>query len=585
MRLTRAGVALIVFLLIACPIASIVSYAALTRSALGPLNFGAATATPERRATAIQAAGPTPTARQTVRATTAAQSTAASTQSAGGTTVAGATATAGGQPKPSQAATSPATAAIAPGSPTTAAGGQTVTVAYDAYVPYFPVRIADVQGYYKAQNVQVKQVPFDLNGNSYDENQRRQALRDGTFDVLLTTLDAAALFNDDQTGKIVAIVDESAGADKIVARAPIARLNDLKGKRIAFSGGSVSEFFLYANLGLVGLKPGDVQLQPKEGVDDAVKAFTDGQADAVVGWEPNIDDAMKSQGAKVLIGSDNFRAILDVMVVSTKALNEKPAAIQAFVNAWFQAVKLTTDDPQAAGAAVVKSGDTDWSGVAQPSDFVDGLKLVAQATLGQNAFALRDASTVADRIGEAQNLWRSAGKQIGNVDPAKLVDTRFVQQAASQSNLDSTKPPVNSSFVLTSKIAAPQLTPEQLGQTQAVAELPLKQIDFAPDSAVLTDQGRKDLMEQIVPVLKRTPGLYLRVDGSAAWPAGDTAQANEDFARQRAQAVIYFLISQGVDSNRLIPGYIKPQFPNSTDENQMKQDRRVVFTLVQPGGR
>ena len=160
-----------------------------------------------------------------------------------------------------------------------------------------------------------------------------------------------------------------------------------------------------------------------------------------------------------------------------------------------------------------------------------------------------------------------------------------MQQAASLPNLDSTKPPVNASFVLTSKIAVPKLTPEQLGQTQAVAELPLKQIDFAPDSAVLTDQGRKDLMEQIVPVLKRTPGLYLRVDGSAAQPVGDTPQNNEAFARQRAEAVIYFLISQGIDPNRLIEGYIKPQFPVSTDENQLKQDRRVVFTLVQPGGR
>jgi len=40
MRLTRAGVALIIFLLVACPIASLVSYAALTRTTLGPLNFG-----------------------------------------------------------------------------------------------------------------------------------------------------------------------------------------------------------------------------------------------------------------------------------------------------------------------------------------------------------------------------------------------------------------------------------------------------------------------------------------------------------------------------------------------------------------
>ena len=160
-----------------------------------------------------------------------------------------------------------------------------------------------------------------------------------------------------------------------------------------------------------------------------------------------------------------------------------------------------------------------------------------------------------------------------------------MQKSAGSGGLASTRPPANPTFVLTSAIVLPRLTPEQIGQTQAVAELPLKQIAFLPDSTILSEQGQRDLLAQVVPVLKQTPGLYLKVEGSAAQPLGDTAQANEQFARARAQAVIFFLIGQGIDPNRLLEGYLPPQFPNSQDENQLQQDRRVVFTLVQPGGR
>jgi NitT/TauT family transport system substrate-binding protein len=598
MRLTRAGIALIIFLLIVCPLGAGLSYAALTGQPIGPIALGGrATNTPVLGVTPVPAVPTsgggatvfTPTPRAGSPAASASPTVAGALPS-GATAPAGPTATGvGARPSAPVAGTTPpgvattATAAPPAASPTVAAGPQMV-VAYDSYAPYFPVRIAEVQGYYKSRNLTVRQVPFGLNGNEFSEEGRRAALRDGTFDVLLTTLDAVALFGDDRTGKVVAIVDESAGADKIVARAPIARLNDLRGKRIAFSAGSVAEFYLYASLNLAGLKASDVQLRPVESVDAAVDLFVQNGVDAVVGWEPVIQEAIGA-GGKVLLGSDNYRAILDVMVVSNKALAEKPAAVQAFMDAWFEAVKLTTDDPGRAGTAVVQSGNTEWTGVENPEDYADALKLVAQATLGQNAFALRDPALLGNRLREIQGVWRAGGKQVVEVDTTRLIDGNFVQKTAERSELNSTRSPVNASFVLTGRIALPRLTPEQLGNTQAVAELPLKEIAFEPNSAVLSPQGQKDLAEQIVPVLRQTPGLYLRVDGSAAQPLGDTPQENEAFARQRAQAVIFFLIGQGIDGNRLIEGYQRPQFPGSTDENQLRQDRRVIFTLVQPGGR
>ncbi len=589
MHLKPAGIILIILLLILCPLGAAASYVALTGAAVGPLGARAtATATTTRGgipAAPTAMAAPTTAAAVPTRAASLTPTTIRNTSPAP---------SASGGPTATTAAARPSTASSAPpttAGPTptgaranttpTASGAAGLIVAYDAYAPYFPVRIAETQGYYKARNLNVKQVAFGLNGD-YDEAQRRAALKSGEFDVLLTTLDAVALFPDNDTGKVVAIVDESAGADKIVARPEIGRLNDLKGKTIAYSAGSVAEFYLYASLNLVGLKASDVQLKPVENVEAAVDLFKNKQVDAVVGWEPTIQGALDS-GGKVLLGSDNYRAILDVMVVSTKALREKPAAVQNFIDAWFEATKLTTDDPQAAGAAVVKSGDGDWTGVAQPSDFTDALKLVAQATLGQNAFVLQDPRLLATRLSETSGIWRANVRDAPNITPTDLIDVSFVLKSSAQASLGSTKSPLNDSFALAQRITVPVLNTGQ--GVQAVAELPLKQIEFQPDSATLTEKGRADLVQQIVPILRQTPGLYLRVDGSAYQPLGDTPEQNEAFARSRANAVITFLIGQGIDGNRFIEGYLKPQFPGSQNPTEQQQDRRVVFTLVQQGGR
>ncbi len=123
-------------------------------------------------------------------------------------------------------------------------------------------------------------------------------------------------------------------------------------------------------------------------------------------------------------------------------------------------------------------------------------------------------------MSEAQKVWSANGKQIAVVDPAKLIDGSFAQKSNSLGTLGSASAPVNPTFVLTSAIVLPQLTPEQVGNTTPVAELPLKQIAFEPDSANLTEKGRNDLLTQVVPVLKQTPGLYLKVEGGAAQPLG-----------------------------------------------------------------
>jgi hypothetical protein len=382
------------------------------------------------------------------------------------------------------------------------------------------------------------------------------------------------------------VIDESAGADKLVAKPEITTINDLKGKKIAFSQGSVGEYFLYYALSLAGLGPQDVSLAPQQAVADAVKAYTDGQVDAVSAWVPDVQ-AAQDQGAKVVIASDKLRAILDVLITSRPALTNKSEAVQAFHDAWFEALKSMTDTPDQAEAGLIQWGHTDWTGVANPGDLKSALEPLAQATLGQNQIAFQQPQLLVSRLREAQAIWARAGQAPPQADLNQLIEPRFALGSARDASLLSAQPPVNGTFLLTAKVDLPQLSAAEQQSAEAVVKLPLEKIDFEPESTRLTQKATEDLTSQVLPVL-RSSRLYLKIEGSAAWPGPEGRFSQEDirsFAEARALSVQQFLAGQGIDPNRLIIGTLDPKFPNSTNEAELVQDRIVRFTLVTTGGR
>lgn len=507
---------------------------------------------------------------------------------------------------PTVAAPAPPATAAQPGAPTAApaaqptlAAGQpaptvapdspskgTVTFAFDAFPTYYPGILIEVGGLLKKRGYDLKLVPFGLEGPAPSEDERWAKLKSGEWDVLATTLDGVAKQSDPAVGAITAVIDESAGADKLVAKPEITTINALKGKRIAFSQGSVGEYFLYYALSLAGLGPQDVTLVAKPEVSDAVKAYTGGDADAVSAWEPDVLDA-EGAGAKVVIASDKLRAILDVLVAARPALASKPEAIQAFHDAWFEALKAMIDTPAQAEQSLIGWGHADWTFVSKPGDMAASLEKLAQATLNANQIAFQRPQLITSRLQEAQGVWARAGQAPPQIDLSQLVDTRFVLGSSRESGLFSTEPPVNSSFLLTAKVDLPQLSSEEQQNAAEVVKLPLEKIDFQPESTRLTDQATKDLTEQVLPVL-RSSRLYLKIEGSAAWPGPAGRFSQEDirsFAETRATSVQQFLAQQGIDPNRLLVGTLDPKFPNSLNEAELVQDRIVRFTLVTTGGR
>ncbi|MCP4426043.1 MAG: ABC transporter substrate-binding protein [Chloroflexi bacterium] len=457
----------------------------------------------------------------------------------------------------------------------------------DAFGSYFTLQQMQVAGKDVEHGFHLGIVPFFLDEDpAYDvsEEQRTALLEAGQWDCLLTTLDSVALSS---AGVVTAIVDESAGADQLWGR-DMASLDDLQGKRIAFSRGSVGEYFVYYTLNIKQLSPrSQVTLVPQDSVADAVAAFNEGQADVVSGWEPDIYDAEQSGGVS-LLSSNQLRIVVDVIVTSRQSISAEPDLVQNFHNAWFDTLKAQVEDFDTAASQIAAWGHNDWSFVYAESasdDLVLWLEHVAQADLGDNAFVMRDTRPIIDRLSIARRVWAASDVSVPADDVNDLVNTNFVLLAANQASLQPNGNPTNDTFSISAQL---DLTDVATTDAATLAVLPCRTFAFLPESTELTLESRRILDNCVVPTLSQSVGLFLRVQGSSAWPANDPPWAEEDIlevAEGRAQSVVDYLVSQGIDPARFIVEATLPPEDhwNTDDPNIQADDRFVELTLVTAG--
>jgi hypothetical protein len=457
----------------------------------------------------------------------------------------------------------------------------------DAFGSYFTLQQMQQSGLDVDHGFHLGIIPFLLDDDpAYDisEEQRTALLDQGIWDCLLTTLDSVALTS---PGVITAIVDESAGADQLWAR-DVLTINDLKEKRISFSRGSVGEYFVYYALSIARLNPRfDVTLVPRDSVADAVVAFNDGQADAVSGWEPDIYDA-ETGGGVPLLSSSQLRIIMDVIVTSRQSALEKADLVQAFHDAWFDTLKAQVEDFDNAAQQIAAWGHNDWSFVYEESageDLTLWLETVAQADLGDNAFIMRDTTPIISRLEIARRVWAASGAEVPEDEVLELVNPGFVLRSAAQANLQASGDPVNDTFSITVQLDLSGIDTEDAA---TLAVLPCRRFAFLPESTELTLESRRILDECVMPTLSQSVGLLLRVKGSSAWPGPEgTYEKQEilDFAEARAQSVVDYLISQGIDPARFIVEATLPPEDHweTEDPDKQAEDRYVEMTLTTVG--
>jgi len=467
-----------------------------------------------------------------------------------------------------------------------------ITVAFDKeFPPYAPVVLLFQEKLAEKRRLGVRFVPFDIEDkNRISEARRGDLLRSGGFDILLTTMGSYALYGGPDVGKVTAIVGESAGADKAVVQASsIQTFNDMAGKAFAFSDSSVSEYLLYYMLRVGGVPASQTIRFGQENLNQAVRRYLAREAHGVIGWTSgDMEQAAKRADSRVLMTSDQFRVTMDVVITGARALETKRDAVQAFHDAWFEATKMTIERPRDAAASMAK-WNASWTGVGSEKDLTDALQEFAQATLQDNGAVLSEQNLplLYSRYKESQVVWLSGGRDVRQVlrddQLPSVFDAAFARKSAQDQSLVSTRPPVNATFHLTARPQVRGLTPEQQSRLTTVAVLGVREVQFDPGSTALTVSSQRAIEENVVPVLRSTLGTYLRIEGSARWPAG--AGRNESavnaLAFERARAVQDYIIKFGIPVERLLLSSTLPRCRECPDAATVVADDRVTFSLVQ----
>jgi outer membrane protein OmpA-like peptidoglycan-associated protein len=189
-------------------------------------------------------------------------------------------------------------------------------------------------------------------------------------------------------------------------------------------------------------------------------------------------------------------------------------------------------------------------------------------------------------------------------DVTRLVDARFVQASAvgRQLDLNTRSNFVNNTFTLgraesgpavanatsSDANAAPLTQQDIVSNTQVVATLPCSRFEFVPNSTDLQPASQQELRECAVDVLARNVAMYVRVKGSSAWPGptGKIPRENvESTAKERAQAVIDYLVAQGISRERFLLDWAMPPQDHweTTDLTKQAKDRFVEISLLVAG--
>ncbi|MCP4614282.1 MAG: ABC transporter substrate-binding protein [Planctomycetes bacterium] len=453
---------------------------------------------------------------------------------------------------------------------------------------YYPLLQIVQEGLDKQNGFDLEIIAWDMEGPGgsgdvpFGEIPNRMS--SGEWDCLLDTLDGPA--HKGSYGAITAIIDESAGADQVWVREDIQTINDMEGKRVSFVSGSTSEFMLYALLELVGLDKTNIVLVETDGIGEAIDIFNQGNADVVIGWEPDI---LAAEGRK-LVDSSDLRYIVDVIVISHQAIDTKPDMVQAFHKAWFQALKIQFEDFPRAAQSIADWGNNDWTFVNQGTATADlqlWLESIAQAGYYPNLVIMQqNPEALHSRLAHARKIWSLAGISLPPFDVYATVDPQFVLGLQGDSEVYTRGGPYNDSdFLLDGSPPYPTIPPDIL---ETVATLPCEKFEFLPDSTGLTEESKRILDECMMPAI-RASSLYLRITGSSAWP-GPTGYYSEaeitNFARRRAIAVAQYISNQGVDPGRfIIEVTIPPSERREITGPELEQDRFVRLELVRTGQR
>lgn len=289
------------------------------------------------------------------------------------------------------------------------------------WVGYGPWHIAEDQGYFEENGLEVEQTVFGA-------SDRIAAFASGDLDVANFAVHSAYLLQ--QQGvefQLIALLDYSLEADGVLAGPGIDGPEDLEGMDVAYEPASASEIMMAATLEQGGLTLDDVNAVPLSAAD-AASAVIAGQVDAAVTYEPYISPSIAEDPelSAVFTGADMPGIVSDILVVRDDFIEENPEAVEGLLQSWGDSIDYFEQNEEEARGIIA-----DGVGASTPEDLED-------AFVGVVFFGIEDGLeelTTGEYRNEVMPMMVDRAAEAGiieepDVDLDELVDTSFLENIA-----------------------------------------------------------------------------------------------------------------------------------------------------------
>jgi NitT/TauT family transport system substrate-binding protein len=303
-----------------------------------------------------------------------------------------------------------------------AANGEAVALGFSAWPGWIPWQVTQEQGIFEQNNVTVDLKWFD--GYLDSINALAAGQLDGNSQTLNDTISSVAAGAD---LVIVLTNDNSTGNDKIIAAEDINSVADLRGKRVAAEEGTVDHFLLLLGLEQAGMTQEDIEFVPLE-TGAAAAAFAAGQLDAVGVFAPFTTKALERPGSKELFSSQDFPgAISDHLAVRRELVEQRPEAVQAIVNSWFDTLEFIESDRDKAYDIMAKRAAVT---VDEYKAYDTGTKIFTVEENLQAMAARNDMTSLPFAAEEISKFLVNSGLAPQAPDLSQIIDDRFIRAYA-----------------------------------------------------------------------------------------------------------------------------------------------------------
>jgi len=363
------------------------------------------------------------------------------------------------------------------------------------------------------------------------------------------------LRNANHDGRAVMIVDNTQGADAIIAKDPAIRsVEDLAGKKIALLQYTPSHGMAIDaidNSSLSARKKASVQyvfVNAEQGTEGVRTTLESGNVDAAALWDPDLSLAITNAHAHVVYSTKiATNLIFDVMVCDSSVLatDDGRAAIQKFVQGWMDGVKAARADQDNAVEALVRT-EPDFKMLAdkQGKPFIKDLfSRIVWTGLEDNAriLGLAGGTNHYERVYQRfDGIYRGAGALANPkspvIAPQESFDYSFIKHMLEQDQAAKTA------------AAVPQQTFTQAAQQAAIQEdkpatvtKPVT-VNFASGQSELSKRAEKTIDETMVPFIENNGSAYFEVTGNT--DSTGSHSVNMSLSQARARAVVDYLVAQ-----------------------------------------